>query len=129
MGDSEQNSKGLLSSLRNLLETGLAGLQNRIELFAVELREEKCRLIEILLWATAAVFLGMMAVTFVTLAIVIYFWPHARVAALIGVSLFYVATALAAFYGLRTRLTKGPLPFDDTLREIKKDRECLRSQK
>ena len=53
MGDTDQSSPGLFGSLRRLLDTSLSAVQNRVELFALELREEKCRLIEILIWASA----------------------------------------------------------------------------
>ena len=129
MGDADQSSPGLFGSLRRLLDTGLSAVQNRVELFAVELREEKCRLIEILIWASAAIFLGMMALTFITFTIVIFFWEDARIAALVGVSLFYVATASGAFWGLRSRLTKGPMPFAGSVAEIKKDKEWVHSPK
>lgn len=129
MAEPDQRSPGLMESARRILDTGLAAVQNRLELFATELREEKCRLIEILVLASIAVFMGMMAVTFVTLTIVVYFFrENALVAALICVSLFYLITGVVAGLGLKHRLTKGPIPFNDTLAELKKDRECLRTE-
>jgi uncharacterized membrane protein YqjE len=128
MAEPEASSSGLFSSLRKLCDSVLAAAQNRVELFAVELREEKCRAVEILLWASGAMFLSMMALTTVTLTIIISYWETAKVPALIGVSVFYVATASVAFLGLRKRL-KGPLPFDDTITELKKDREWFGTRK
>src|SRR5207244_3802907 len=88
MGDPDQSSAGLFGSLRRFVDTGLGAARNRLELLSIEVREEKSRLIELLIWASAAIFLGMMALTFITFTIVIMFWESARIAALIGISLF-----------------------------------------
>ena|SRR6266487_5372503 len=125
MAEPDPNPAGLFASLRRLLDNSLALVQNRLELFALELKEEKCRFIEILVWTSAAVLLGVMAVTMVTFTVVFLFWESARVYVLVGFCLFYVISAIAAFAGLRRRLKNQPLPFAESLNEIKKDRECL----
>ena len=125
---SDPHEPGLFSSLRRLLDTVLATVQNRVELFAVELREEKCRLIEAIILAVVVVALATVTLTLVTLTIVVLLWDTARVAALVSVSVLYlVATALVA-RALVVRL-KASRPFSATLEELKKDRECLRAEK
>ena len=126
MFETEQPASGLFASARRLLDTGLAAAQNRLELFALELKEEKCRFIEILLWASAAILLGVMAVTMVTFTIVFLFWDAARQFVLIGFCVLYLIGATVAFFGLKKRLKDRPLPFADSLSEIKKDREWVR---
>lgn len=128
MAETEPPASGLFASARRLLDTGLSAAQNRLELFAVELKEEKCRFIEVLLWASAAILLGVMAVTMVTFTIVFLFWETARQFVLIAFSALYLFGAVAAFLGLKKRLKDRPLPFADSLSEIKKDRECLQRQ-
>jgi len=125
MAEPDPNPAGLFASLRRLLDNTLALVQNRLELFALELKEEKCRFIEILVWASAVILLGVMAVMMVTLTVVFLFWESARVFVLAGFCLLYVLGAIAAFVGLRRRLKNQPLPFAESLNEIKKDRECL----
>ena len=125
MSEPEQNPAGLFKSLRWLLDTTLAAVQNRLELFVVELKEEKCRVIEILIWASAAIVLSLMAVTTATFTIVFLVGVEVRVFVLAGFCLFYILAAVGAFYGLKKRLKEHPLPFADTLSQIKKDRECL----
>src|SRR5688572_27917563 len=98
---------GLLTSVRRFADSSLGAVQNRLELFVTELHEEKCRVIEILILASAAIFLGMMAMTFVTLTIVVYFFrENAFLPALVGVSLVYLGTCVFAALRLRSRLTK-----------------------
>ena len=56
MTDSDRTSNGLFASARRLLDGGLATVENRLELFSVELKEEKLRLLELLLLTAGAVF-------------------------------------------------------------------------
>ncbi len=82
-------SPGLVDSLRSLGDGLIASVQDRIALFAVELQEEKFRLIQIFVWISAAVFTGMMTVMFASLTLVYLFWETARLALLGGLTLLY----------------------------------------
>ncbi|MBI3849970.1 MAG: phage holin family protein [Verrucomicrobia bacterium] len=126
MSEPQEKTGGIFTSLRGLIDGGLALAQNRVELFAVELREEKCRLIEALLWASALIALGMMTLALLTLLVVILFWPEDRVAAVLVLSLLYLLATILAWRGLRLRLAQST-PFSGTLGEFKKDRACLRT--
>jgi uncharacterized membrane protein YqjE len=119
---------GLLGSLRKLLDTGLAMVQNRLELLAVEVREEKCRFLEILIFASAAVFFSIMAVMMVTFTVVFLFWESARGPVLIIFSVVYIVGAVWTGLTVRRKLREHPKPFADSIAEIKKDQQWLRSQ-
>jgi len=121
---SEPHEQGLFSSLKRLLDSSLATLQNRIELFAVELHEEKCRLIEVIILAAALVALATLTLTLVTFTVVVLLWDNARLAALITLGVIYLAATVCVCRALLVRL-KGPKPLSATLEELKKDRECL----
>jgi uncharacterized membrane protein YqjE len=127
MSDTPESPGGILASLRRILDGGLEMLQNRIELFAVELQEEKCRLIEAILWASAAVVLGMMSLTLLTFVIVIWFWDSARLAVLLALGGVYLLGTIVAWRGLRARLRRTTA-FSGTLDEIKRDRACLETE-
>lgn len=128
MIDLWENAGGILASVRKILDGGLALVQNRVELLAVEVRQEKCRLVEAIMLASAVVALGMMTLTLVTFLLVTLFWDNGRVAVLVILSLLYLLAALIAWRGLRARL-KDASAFSGTLEEIKKDRECLGTEK
>jgi uncharacterized membrane protein YqjE len=119
-------SGGYLSALRSLGDGFLAGVQDRLALFTVELQEEKFRLVQTFIWISAAVFTGVMAVTFVSLAVVYFFWESARLAVLCGLGLVYCAAFVAIIVAFRRYLARQPSPFAATLHELGEDRECIR---
>jgi uncharacterized membrane protein YqjE len=127
MDESEQ-SPGLLASLRRMAETALRTVQNRVELFAAELQEEKSWLIATLLWAAAAVFFCGLAIIFVV-GTVVYFAPEgARPWILVGFSVLFVYLAVNAVVGLRRSVSGKAPPMNDTIGELKKDIDWIRSR-
>ncbi len=125
MSDSPPSGGGLFDSVKQLGETLLSIVSNRVELFTVELQEEKCRVIELLILAAAAVVFGLMSVIMVT-ATVIYLLPAQwRWIALVALCVAYLGGTLAAAVALKKRL-QGPKPFAGTLEELKRDRECFK---
>ncbi len=103
-------------------------LQNRIELFAVELEEQKIRFVRVLALVAAAVFLANTAILVVTVTIVVVVGEAARVPVLIGLSLVYIVAALLAFRAVRNELKSSPAPFEGSISELKKDRQCVNPQ-
>src|SRR6185503_4829878 len=104
MIDSDSHTPGLFHSLRKLLDTGLAAIHNRAELFAVELQEEKTHVIEILLWVSALLFLTMMTVIVLTATVILLFPEEVRVYVAGGFCLLYLGGAVWTFLGLKARL-------------------------
>jgi uncharacterized membrane protein YqjE len=124
MAEIEPHSPGLFGSVRKLLDTGLAALHTRVELFAVELEEEKVHIIEIFLWTTALLFSGMMAVIVLTAIVIMLFREEWRIYIAGAFCLVYLGGAIWCLFGLRARL-KRPMPFSATIEEVKKDRDWL----
>ena len=126
MSETNESTGGILEKLRSIVDGGLALAENRLEVFAVELREEKCRLVEMFIWASAVVVFGMMALTLLTFVVVVLLWDNARVPALGILSGLYLLAAFLAWRGLHARLSNSAA-FSGTLAELRKDRECLRT--
>lgn len=124
MSEAPETKAGVWASLKHLLDTLLATVQNRIELIAVEWQEEKCRLMEALLCAVAVAVFGIMSLTLLTFTIVVLFWENGRLIALGALSLLYLVGTAFAWRALRSHL-KARSAFVGTLDEIKKDRTCL----
>lgn len=119
---------GFLESVRKLGANLLGTVHDRVELFAVELHEEKLRLVQIFFWISAMFFTGVMAVTFVSLTLVYLFWDTARLAVLGGLTIFYVGALGIIITAFRRYLARQPRPFDATLQELREDRDAIRSE-
>ena len=128
METSTPASPGFLSSIRDLADSLLSSVHDRIELVSVELQEEKYRLIQVFIWISAAIFMGMMAITFASITLVYLFWETARIAALGGLTLLYTFALAGIIIGFRRYVARQPRPFSGTLQEIKLDRACIRTE-
>ncbi len=122
---SNDHPPGLGSSARRLADNALAAVQTRVELFALELREEKTSAIELLIWVCTALFFAMMAVIVVTASVILLFPAEGRVYAAAGFAFIYTLAAIWAFTRLRNRLKHQEPPFAETINEFRKDREWL----
>jgi uncharacterized membrane protein YqjE len=119
---------GIAASARQLGSGLLAALAERLELFSLEVQEEKLRLIQLILVASAGVFAGTMALVFVSLTLVCLFWDSARLAALAGLAGFYTLAFLAVILVFRRFFTAQPRPFAGLQGELAKDRECIQPE-
>jgi uncharacterized membrane protein YqjE len=128
MDTGHPDSPGLLGSFRNLGESLLASLQDRIALVSLELKEEKFRLIQVFFWISAILFSGAMAVTFASLTLVYLFWETSRLAVLGGLALLYSAAFVCIIVAFRRYLARQPQLLAATLQEIREDRECIRAR-
>ncbi|MDB6065727.1 MAG: hypothetical protein JWR26_1935 [Pedosphaera sp.] len=129
MTGAETNPPGLFSLLRKLAMTGASALQNRGELFLVELQEEKNRVIELFIWAAAICFFGVMFIVVLTATIIFLVPEDQRVYAAGGFAVFYLVCSILALLNLKALVKSASLPFADTISEVKKDREWLESLK
>ena len=118
---------GLLSTFTRMFKTLRDVINNRVELFLVEWREERLRLVELLLLLLAGTVCALMALLMVTCAIVAAFWNTHPVLVLTLLTLFYAMMAAVAFGMLRSRLRRWRA-FAATLEEIKKDRACFKEK-
>lgn len=117
---------GFIAALHTLGESLIASVQDRVELFSVELQEERVRLVQTFLWISAAVCTGMLAISFASLAVVVLFWQDARFGVLVGLAAFYAAALLLIVLAFRRHLSRLPKPFAATLEEFGADRACIR---
>jgi uncharacterized membrane protein YqjE len=116
-----KSSAGLLAALRRLGRTALGTLRNRVELFALELREEHEWFVEALILAGVCLMLGAAALVGLTVTIVVFAPPPARPYVLGAFSLVYLGLAIGAGFRLRAHLKDRTPPFSDTVSELKKD--------
>lgn len=115
----------LLSSLRQLGATVLALLQTRIELMAIELAEEKERLLSVLLLAfLAALFLGL-GVLVLTAVVALWLLHSYGLHALLWMAGLYLLIGIVLAWRVKRRVAQHPPLFSASLAELNKDREAI----
>jgi uncharacterized membrane protein YqjE len=123
MEDSSPGPGGLLASGKRILRSVCDLAQCRLELFLIELKEERLRLFDALLLMVLGVVCALLTLVLLTFTLVLIFWDY-RVLVLVLLTLLYGLGAVAAFWTLRQRLRDWQA-FAATLEELKKDRACL----
>jgi uncharacterized membrane protein YqjE len=121
-------AKGPLESARALGATLVALLRVRVELVAIELKEEAERRKRLLVLALlAALFLsyGLLLVAFF---VVVFFWDTYRLPAIAGVTLVYLGIGGWAFLRFRSFLADSPPAFSATLKEFENDLDMLQGR-
>jgi len=122
MRNSEEGP-GLATLVRKTLATGVGALQNRGELFMVELQEERSRTIQMIVWGIGGLFLGMMTLLLITGTVIFLVAEEYRLYAVAGFAALYLAGTVWAVLSLKALLKR--IPFGDTLAEFKKDSEIM----
>ena len=118
----------MLGSLRELARTLLSFAETRTRLAATELEEQAVRLVEILIWLAAALFLFGVALVFLAMLIMLLFWDSNRLlAGGLLAALFLGAGTAAALIG-RARMRERPKFLTATLAELKLDRDRIGRQ-
>jgi uncharacterized membrane protein YqjE len=124
MEEAPPTEGGIFSSVARLLKTVRDVAENRLELFLLELKEERIRLFDALFLLGIGIICALMTLVMVTLTIVMIFWDTHRLVVLILVTTVYALGAVVAILKLRSRLQSWQ-DFSATLEQIKKDRSCL----
>lgn len=119
------HARGLFSSLRGLLSTGVATLQTRLELLAVEVQEERARLTGLLAYGAAAVILLAAGIVFLAVFLTVLLWDSHRLLVLgIFTALLLGGGGLALAGALRLA-RQQPRLFAGSLAELARDRADL----
>lgn len=126
MSDNEPNARGVMSSVRGLGRSLLGLVNTRVELFTVELQEEKLRAIRLMTWFAAAIALGAAGLLVAITALALVLWETAGYAGLIGLVAGTLGAAAGILWGIHRRIVHGPLPFAETAAEFRKDAKSFR---
>ncbi len=105
---------------RRLLTIG----ENRLELLAVEVSEERERLVRAFLLALGAAVFCLLAGFTLTAAIVLWLWTCSPVAVLLTLTVLYAASGFYMFDRV-SALTRGWQTLSGSLDQLRKDRECV----
>jgi uncharacterized membrane protein YqjE len=98
--------------------------ENRLELLAVEVQEERERLLHALLLALGVVAFGLLAGITLTFTIVVLFWNVSPVAVLLALTCLHSAAGIWLYRQLAARLRDWQT-LAASLDQLRKDRACL----
>ncbi|WP_134607720.1 phage holin family protein [Pseudomonas aeruginosa] len=112
-------------SLRRFGAAFLGLLHGHVELFGIELQEQKANTLRLLLFAGLALVFALLLLVGLSLLVLIVFWDTNRLAAALGLCLFYVIGSLFCGWRLDQSINDESSPFSATLEELANDRERL----
>jgi uncharacterized membrane protein YqjE len=115
----------LQSSLRRLGATLLGIAHTRLELLAIELEDEKRRLLGVLGWGALAILMGGFGLVFLAVWLTVMFWETHRLLALGSFSVLFLGLAAWAVWRAQTLLKDSQGWLSATLDELEADRQAL----
>ncbi|APC18336.1 hypothetical protein BLL42_22385 [Pseudomonas frederiksbergensis] len=125
IGESGSSETGTGSSSRRLGAAFLGLLHSHVELFGIELQEQKARTVSLLLFAGLALVFALLLLIGLSALVLILLWDTNRLAGIIGLCVFYTLAALFCGLRLKAAIFDESSPFNATLEELANDRERL----
>lgn len=124
--DRETSGSETLPGALSRLTGALLGLaRTRLDLLSVEYAEERGRLgMQLALLCTGLACL-LFALFFSAAGVVVYFWDSYRIAAIIGVILFFMLAGVALLWRRAEVANAAGTPFAASIAELEKDRAAL----
>jgi uncharacterized membrane protein YqjE len=127
MDETRQDTGGLLATGRRILRSLHCLAHARLDLFLVELQEERVRLFGALLLIGACLEFAFMALALLTATVVVIFWEQHRILVMVSLTGIYAAGAGWLYWRIRRQLAAWQ-SFPSTLEQFKKDQTCLENQ-
>ena len=125
IGESGSSATGPSSSSRRLGAAFLGLLHSHVELFGIELQEQKSRTLSLFLFAGLALVFALLLLVGLSALVLILLWDTYRLAGIIGLCVFYSLAALLCALRLKAAIFDESSPFNATLEELANDRERL----
>ncbi len=123
--DMDSKSSAAGPSSRRLGAALLGLLHSHVELFGIELQEQKSRTVSLLLFAGLALVFALLALVALSGLILILLWDNYRMQGMIGLCVFYLLAGLFCAMRLKAAIFDESSPFHGTLEELANDRERL----
>lgn len=120
-----REASNIVGDLRGAASTGVRAVRTRLELLAIEMKEEKAWLVRFLIVAVAALYLVSLGLVLAVAALVLFAAEENRPAILgICAGVFVLAGAGAAAYVYASSKKRHPL-FQETIAVLKGDEKGL----
>ena len=120
-----REATGIVGDVKGLARTGLRAVRTRLELLAIELKEEKAWVLRFIVVASAAVYLLSFGTLLAILALSLAMPENARPAVLGGFGGAMLVTGIGAVIWIMSAAKKRSPPFKDLIDVLKNDEEGL----
>lgn len=117
---------GVLASAREVLAVLLEIGHTRWQLASTELEQERLHLVQLLLWATSALFLLGVGLVLASLWLVLLFWDGPRLLVLGLLAAAFLLAAVGALIVWQRQSRAKPALLAGTLAELRRDSQALR---
>ena len=122
----EPSEPTLAGTVARLWAALIEGLELRVELFALELAEERQRLFEIVFSALATAVAVLLCALSLSVLLLVVFWDTHRVAVAVGMCFFYAGAAVVCGLLHRRRGRRLAPPFAASAAVLRRDQDALR---
>ena len=126
MSTSDQSSSDLSIAARRLSASLIEGIHLRLDLLALELAEERRRLLQLIVSAVALSLALLMVFVCINAILLILFWDDYGVSIVVSMAGFYAALAAVLGLVIVRRIQRGAETFAATREVLEKDRRALR---
>ncbi|MNR21709.1 hypothetical protein D3C85_1386270 [compost metagenome] len=96
-----------------------------MELFGIELQEQKARTVSLLLFAGLALVFALLLLIALSVLLLILLWDSYRLTGIAGLCVFYSLAAVFCGLRLKAAIYDESSPFNATMEELANDRERL----
>lgn len=125
MDSSQSKPAGLVEAIKRIGDTALALIQNRLQLFAVEVQEEKYRLLQSLFGLMLGGMLVFLGLVVGMGALAYWVWQVAGVLGVVALGLLLLVAGGGIIATMWKRIRSAGMPFSASIGELRKDREWL----
>ena len=119
------SQENLLSSLKNLVSTGVSIAQTRLELISTDVQIARNQFLGLLIMLIFTLFFLFFGLVMLALLIVIYSWETDRILALSLLTSSFLAIGIILALVVIRSLKTMPKLFEATIAELAKDRQEL----
>lgn len=120
-----REATGALGDLKGIAATGVRAVRTRLELFALEVKEEKAWVVRFIIVAIAALYLLTFGLLMALFAVVLFAAEENRPVILAAGSGVFLAAGIGAGLWIKAKAGSRGALFDDTIAVLKGDERGL----
>lgn len=120
-----ETDNSTVPSLKRFGAAALGLVSGHVELFGVELQEQKMHGLRVFMWAGSVLFVGLLLMVALSALALLFFWDSYRMQAMIGLCVFHAVALAVCLWRLRVTLKATAVPFSATRTELARNRDRL----